>query len=85
MPLYPEHIPVVLAQGNPYDYTAFLATCKEKQLLVLSMNDFLDGVKKLLPNISISENLIRNVPGRNNTRCGSCGGGSSGSSGGKIR
>jgi hypothetical protein len=79
MPLYPEHIPIVMAMADPVVSFKFLQICKDKSLMLIPINDYLDSVKRLLPNRIARANIKSSLTSLNTNRCGGCGGG------GKVR
>jgi hypothetical protein len=73
--LLPEHYPIVMAMINPFDYTTFLALCRAKNVMVLSMQDYQNSVDKLFPGRRDPQSNKPKSIGASPRSC--CGGGTS--------
>jgi hypothetical protein len=75
--LSPEQVQIIAGMANPYDYNNFLQACRQKNLMVITMADYLDSVGTLLSNkrrAVIDEKKLSSM-GTNNVPVKSCCGG----------
>ena len=74
MTLSPDQIKLVVQMSNPTDYPAFIKTCRNLGLPVLTMNDYQIAVRQLFPNTQTVPNAST-IIGRSPAGRSCCGGG----------
>jgi hypothetical protein len=71
----PEHYPIVTAMINPFDYQTFLALCRAKNVVVMSMQEYAEAIDSLFPGRRTAQSTTVRSVGTSPRSC--CGGGRS--------